>query len=217
MYLCLEGIKGTGKTTAYEEIKRKLNNLNIDYSVICPTRPLNRLDILESLTKFLPVLTESNFWRDRIYSHRSNSWALKALKEKKNIIVGDRSKLTSYVVKRMRGNTWEQALASVDKAERHIPLPDIVFHLTVDPREAYNRIRNRGNKNGIKEDESLSALMASNHLYNELQNINSFPMLSKIEWINLDGRKAAEQIANEAINVILKYLNKKLDNGKLYN
>jgi thymidylate kinase len=47
MYICLEGIKGSGKTTAFELLKKKLDERCLSYSVLCPTKPISGFNIRE--------------------------------------------------------------------------------------------------------------------------------------------------------------------------
>lgn len=207
MYLCLEGIKGTGKTSAYEEIKKKLDEMNISYSTICPTKPITGFDIREILNSKFEFLRNSVFWSKWVYSHRSNFSAIRALKENRSVIIGDRSKLTSYVVKRMQGKTWEQSFSLVDKTEKYIPIPDVIIYFKIDPAIAFQRVKNRKNKFSIKKDETLDALISSGQFYNELKSFQSFPTLSKIRWIEVNGNDTPEQIAINAVSIISESLN----------
>lgn len=204
MYLCLEGIKGTGKSSAYEAIKKKLDSMNITYSTICPTKPISGFDLREILNAKFEFLRNSVFWSKWVYSHRSNFSAIRALKEKRSVIIGDRSKLTSYVVKRMHGKTWEESFSIVNRTEKYIPIPDVVIYFKMSPVLAHERVKNRKNKFSIKKDETLDALITSSRLYEELKSSNAFPTLSKITWIEVNGKNEPDQIANEAINIILE-------------
>lgn len=206
MYICLEGIKGTGKSSVYEQLKRKIETMELPYTTICPTKPISGFDIREMLTRRFEFLRNNIFWSKWIYSHRSNFSARKALKEKKPLILGDRSKLTSYVVRRMQGMTWEAAFKVIDKTEKYIPLPDIVVYFQIEPTLAYERIKRRKNHFGNRQDETLEALVVSKIFYEELRENKTFGHLSNIEWIDVNGQDDPEEIAEQTINIIAKSL-----------
>lgn len=207
MYLCLEGIKGTGKTSAYEAIKRKLDSIGVTYSTICPTKPITGFDIREILNAKFEFLRNSEFWSKWVYSHRSNFSALRALKENRSVIIGDRSKLTSYVVKRMHGKTWEESFSIVNRTEKYIPLPDVVLYFKIPEQIAYERVKARKNKYSIKRDETFESIVSSSKLYDELKCVRSFPSLSHIRWIEVNGSKESEEIAADAVKIICESIN----------
>jgi thymidylate kinase len=203
MYICLEGIKGAGKTSVYNAIKKQLEERGISFSTICPTKPITGFDIRELLNSKFEFLRNSIFWSKWIYSHRSNYSAIKALKENKSLIIGDRSKLTSYVVRKMQGKTWQEAIKIINKTEKYIPLPDLVIFFNIEPELAFERIKLRKNKFGIKRDETLEALRLSSHLYNELIKSKFSPELTKIKWLFVNGYPDANHLADYLVKIIL--------------
>lgn len=205
MYICLEGIKGAGKTATYAIVKSTLEELHIPFATICPTKPISGFDLRENLNSKLELLRNSTLWARWIYSHRSNLSAKRALREKKSLILGDRSKLTSYVVRRMQGKSWDESVTIIDRIEKYIPIPDIVIYFNIDPAIAYERVKNRNDKFKIRKDETRDALIRSRDLYEELKNSNIVDKLNGIRWIELDGLSSPVYNAGYIMDIILNH------------
>jgi len=217
MYICLEGIKGSGKSTVFELVKKKLEQEGLSFSIICPTKPISSFNIREWIHSHFHFLRKFDWWNSWIYSLRSNKSALIALREKKSLIIGDRSILTSYVTKRIHGVSWNGVIDLVNRMENLIPLPDVVMYFRIDPNQALKRLQKRRNHLSVKKDETLNSLYKAEEIYAEIRNHKIIPQLSGIEWIELDGAMDPSDLSRYIvtfINIHLKQQNNDLHNFK---
>ena len=206
MYICLEGIKGSGKTTVFDLVKAKIDHQGIPYSLLCPTKPISGFNLREWFHSHISFLRNYDWWNSWIYSVRSNRSALLALKEKKSLIFGDRSILTSYVTKRIHGLNWEKVIGLTNRMEKIIPLPDIVIYFKIDPSVALIRLKERKNHLSIKKDETLESLTRAATFYSEMRDTQRFPEFSSIKWIEVDGTLNPSDLCDHLLRLISSYI-----------
>ena len=190
MYLAIEGIKGSGKSTVFSEVFRQLVSRGYQPARLEPTTA--RRDSLvdrayDLLGNFCP-----NPVIERVYAYRSNR-AAREVSRRARLILGQRSILTSYVT-RWNYEDPEAGLRHVDALENRIAIPDHVIFLAIPPESAAERIKMREKRTYGIGDQSLRRLREANHLYRHLMWQASRYSLEKITWHNVDATQRLDDV-----------------------
>lgn len=185
MYICLEGLKGCGKSSLLTAAQQLLTLRQIEYALVEPTRPMPAESSWpERLSMQLPCLRRLDAWNEWLYAHRARYAAATACWQQP-LVLGDRSVVTSYATRWRKWGSPHECIRRVDRLEARVPAPDHVVLLDVEPELAWERARTRGRQFG-QLDETLPRLCAARAAYQE---IAAFPVprLQHTQWHVLDG------------------------------
>lgn len=193
MYICLEGIKGAGKSTVFSLICQQLNQDGEHFSMVCPTRPKAGFSLSEQAFRLF-----GNDCPDRlteyVYARRSDyHWQLRD--KSSPLLLGDRSIVTSYVT-RFDSHHPHAAIQRVNQIERLIALPDVVFLLDIEPREACKRIATRPHRCYGRREESYERLEKTTQAYRYLMQHGGELGLGSINWQTINVQRAPQEIAD---------------------
>lgn len=199
MYIALEGVKGSGKSTILKQIT--------DYLLICgqepvlvePTRCTKR-NMLEFLAEKIPALRKLDFFSERLYALRSNS-AGSLVRSGGNLFLGDRSIVTSYVTRWRKWRTPTACISRVDKLEPVIPAPDHLILLDVSLRTAVQRTTERTGRMYGKQDETPRRLAEAIAAYREVRTA-PIERLKHTNWHLVDANCPVEQVYRQAVEII---------------
>lgn len=159
MFVALEGIDGTGKTTLASMLRKELEASG--YSVFATREPTDSLDIPENLKKSRDAVSGLalffRFTEDR-FAHQE---VISRHLEKGEIVLCDRFimssmayqgvLLESYFGGRKKTIDWMNGVSSIIRVR-----PEITFYIDADPEISMKRIANRGSLTGFEEKEYLS-------------------------------------------------------------
>lgn len=207
IYIAIEGLDGSGKSTLFQNIVSKLEEEKISFSECKPTKPLNPDGWLEQIFKRSLFLRNRWLTKAFLYSRRSREAA-----EKTNwnspLVLGDRSVITSYVVYRHRFNSKLLAQKWVDTLEPDIPSPDIVLYLRLPIDELNDRKLKRGKP--LDQDEVGRRPGQMFEAYEEIRNGSwSISRLSRLRWIDIDASGTIETVKDCAWKEIKRITSQK--------
>lgn len=125
MYIAIEGLKGSGKSTLLDQLLRE--EVFVDASLLTPTRPSSRSTLHEQLWRCRAVRRIDSL-RQWIYSRRANL-ASRNCDGSRPLVIGDRSKLTSYATRWQKWGNPYTCIRYVNRQQPWVPLPTHVVFL----------------------------------------------------------------------------------------
>lgn len=200
MYIALEGVKGTGKTTVFTRLREALLADGIPLSVLCPTRPVSPPNLVERMAR-VPALRGWDAFRERLYAMRSNHHARRTSRPPGALLLGDRSRLTSYVTRwdGASADTRRACLARVDAMEPVIGLPDHVLYLDAPPEVLRDRLDRRDRHYG-REDETPARLTAQRSAYDDLRRHATELGLAGLRWHRIDAGVGLDEVVDQCLH-----------------
>lgn len=198
MFIVFEGIDGSGTTTQAEKLAQNLNNFG--QKTILTGEPTENI-IGKFVREFLrqkkitsPMALQYLFCADRT-DHIFNT--IEPEIKKNNFVVSHRYFWSTIAFGML--NCKENDLKQICK---YFIKPDIIFYLDINPGHAIRRIESRGNKKELFEKEQILNKVVEN--FKKLIRENN----DKTNIFILDAEKSIEEIANEALNITKKFINK---------
>ena len=203
MFLAIEGLDGTGKSTLINNLERHLKDMGSYYDIVRITKVLKgRLSLVEKLYNRIPYIKKSIFFRRFLYAHRSNN-AFKFLdKEKVKFLLGDRCIITSYISRWHKNYLLNYInIKLVDLLEYRQLIPNIVIYLELDNSIIEERLKKRGIPLDTGENDKGRKRMGMG--YNAiLSGKASIRRLKDTKFIRLDANKSEEDM----LNIVLKLI-----------
>lgn len=203
IYICIEGLDGSGKSTLFCLLKDYLEQTKKEYTTACTTKKTDDC-FIEKLFK-INFLKKSSFFRAILYAERSRkvfystNWDLE-------LILGDRSLITSYVTRwRKWANSRALTIIVVNILEPFIYAPDHVIYIDLPEEVLRKRLRKRGQPLDIDETSERSNEMRK--AYNELFGSKYISRLGKTKWhkLPLSSHDSPQDVFEKSI-VLLKNL-----------
>lgn len=202
MYICIEGIKGSGKTTLVNELKYYFERSRREFEIASPTKPIPN-SYVERIFKIFRFLRRIDVCNEYLYAARSN-YVGKNIDWNCNLIIGDRSIITSYVTRWYKWSTPEICVERVNRLEKHIKVPDYIIFLDISVEKALERIKNRKRDYG-STDETPERLQQAISAYKEIYKIG-LDKLRKIEhkskWFFVNADQAPKELFYEVVAII---------------
>lgn len=199
VYICLEGVDGSGKTSVFSRIRKRLILLGVRFSVASPMMPVPTSRV-ERLYNRYPELRQNRLFRSLLYAHRSRSAAI-STDWSAQIILGDRSVITSYAVYwHLMLNNPRLAVMLVDMLESSIPAPDHVLFMNIQPEQALARL---GRSRPILDvDESLHRSRQIRSAYFEIRGASFIRRLRRVTYHDIDASRPPEPVIEDVWNVL---------------
>jgi thymidylate kinase len=206
IYICIEGLDGSGKSTVISSLKKELKSEGINIDVISPTKVLekNKNKFLEKTYKNISFFSKSRIYRAFLYADRSNN-ATKATNWNADLILGDRSIITSYVV------SWSNIkllnklkFFRVDLLERKIYAPDHVIFIDVSYNKLNERLNTRSDKRDI--DETFERSRKMKKAYISFMKNNYIKRIKDVKWHVINGDDSKEVVLVNVKKLALEIL-----------
>lgn len=200
MYVALEGIKGSGKSSVLACIESRLATMGVRHRVLRPYAFQGADSLLERA-----YLRTGQHWPDwavaRFYGWRSDC-RVAAIPKRAGLLIGDRSVITSYVTR------WNNAdpvagMATVDRLEQRIALPDKVIFLDTSVELALRRISHRPARRYGCRDEQPERLRSAAMAYAKLSADPAQFGLDYVEWHVVDASRSVELVAADVLRRIV--------------
>ena len=199
MYIAIEGIKGSGKSSVLAFVESRLALMGVRYSVLRPY-----------------AFQGANSWFDRAYQRTGRQWPdwaiarfygwrsdcrVAAIPRRAGMLIGDRSVITSYVTR------WSNAdpvasMAAADRLEQWIALPDQVILLDTPVELALRRIARRPARRYGCRDEQPERLRSAATAYAKLAAEPARFGLDYVKWQIVDASRPLESVAVDVLRRI---------------
>lgn len=206
MYIAIEGIKGSGKTTLISMISEALREQKRDFTVLRHTARISCPSVYEFLNDRIKMLRNYDCWNSLLYSRRAQ-YSHNNIHDAR-LIIGDRSVATSYAVRWRKWGDPVKCIHYVDKTEKALRVPDHIIMLDTFPEVAFERINQRIKTDTVKADETISRLELVRSNYFEVMGYRP-GRLSGTDWTVLDGNREIKNVF-EDLSEILNNLNGEL-------
>jgi thymidylate kinase len=203
MYIAIEGLKGSGKTSLVDKLILFLTAANINFSVMKPTKADDKNSLIEKIYAKYSFMQRNSFFRAIVYTHRAYV-ASKKTDWNSRLILGDRSIITSYITRWRRWfNSSYLSILFVNIMEPFMRPPDVVIFLQV----SIENLMQRMDKRGIFDiDSSMERLNEMCNAYNEIRIYRPIKKICHVKWIYVDGNKKEDEVFDETCRIILNYL-----------
>lgn len=203
-YICLEGLKGSGKTTLFNYLIEKLEENQVEFSTVSPTRAAPPDFFFERLIRQHPSLRDNRLVRIFLYAARSNH-AAEIADWSKPLVLGERSLITSYATK-WSSNKWLRRfhLQIINLFENKIKSPDIVVYIDVPHSILRTRIDTRDKERDI--DDTAIRLREMELAYKAMMSEASPHRIRKTNWILLPGDKELATLGDELYELIVSHV-----------
>lgn len=199
MYIAIEGIKGSGKSTVYTLLCERLRAERREFVCLQPAQPV----LVRTPIEWIFCLT-APYWPDwlveRLYAWRSNYHAQR-IPKRHGLILGERSILTSYVT-RWDARNPERGMAIVDALEYAIPVPDQVIYLHISVEQALTRLAARPRRTYGLRDETPQRLHQAANAYKTLLIEGKHLGLSYLIWHVVDATAPVAEVLEHIIRVV---------------
>jgi len=207
MYIAVEGIKGSGKSTLISStllnVSEEIRGLEI-FPITEPMTPSHKLEILGNKiqTKTADDTHVENLFIERAHWHQSR------LNDKRGFILGDRSIATACVT---RWDNWDDpylTIKRIKKQYQNIIGLDVVIWLKTNIKTAEQRIIQRAKKSIRCCDETITNLSKAAEIYDELFSGRLYhKKICNIQVVELNNLLDKEDVQNE-FKSILKFYSK---------
>lgn len=198
MYIALEGIKGSGKTTVHGRACQALSARDIAFASLRTTCRAEGFSLVETLYE-----CTNKWWPDwavaRVYATRSNRNA-RAVPRRTPLILGDRSLLTSYVTRWDTVNP-ELGMQRVEAMET-LRLPDHVIYLNLPVDLAQARINNRERRNYGHRDQARDRLSGADSCYKAIAREGRKYGLGGIRWHWIDAAQPLDGVIQNVLGTV---------------
>lgn len=200
MFIVLEGIDGSGKTSVNRALSERLRNEGLSVATISEPTELIR-PLLSEMTGIKdPLALFLFFMADRMH-HQSE---IGKLLETNDIVICDRYLLSSFayqgtLISDLNGS-WDSTVKWMSHVAEHIShMPDLTLFLDVEPRLSVKRIREkRGKPDPYFEDEEYLSRVRDAYL--KLLNSRS---------VIIDSTRELPPVEEDAYRAVKEFLGKK--------
>lgn len=195
MFIAVEGIDGSGKSTLTNLIGQKLSSLGL--KVYITKEPTERFKVTREESSRHDVQTATElffrFTEDRLFHQKELGSGLNS----HDVVLTDRYLASSLAYQGVlieplfkspeETVKWMLQVSSIIKIR-----PDLTLYLDIDPETALKRIANRGEFSGFEDAEYLSKVR------------NYYQIVLDNNVVILDGTAGIEEIAEDAVRIIIQ-------------
>ena len=194
LFICVEGLDGCGKTTQTKLLVRKLRKIGWD--AVYTAEP-SRGKIGQFIKKYclhgekrtFPIVEALLFAADR-FEHVERE-VIPALNEGK-IVVSDRYVYSSLAYQGATGLD----LKWIEMINEHAIRPDLAIFVDVEPEAVIKR---------LKPKKSVMENLETQRKVREVY----VKFVEKGELVRIDGNKSTEEVADDVLKVVLRFLEKR--------
>jgi thymidylate kinase len=212
-YICLEGVKGCGKTTLLDALRAMLDRQSVDWAAVSPTKACPAFSWAEFAAARVPVLRTIDRFNEYLYACRSNH-AARRTNWHTPLLLGDRSIITSYVTRWHKWPDPERCIRRVNRMEWAIRPPDHVIYMQIDIRTALERIQGRRERTYGRQDETPRRLAENIQAYAAIMSgAHPIARLAGTRWHMIDAAQSRDAAYGECLETIQRIAPDVFDNG----
>lgn len=199
LYIALEGLDGTGKSTLFNNLVARLQQEGIPHTTLCPTRMTRPRSIIERLYNFSPRHKKIRFLRRIIFAYRS--WCASRLVDKNSkLILGDRSIAGSYAKNwKIIFHSAKLTIGFFNMIEPFVPAPHHILLLQAPPLVIAERLAPRAY---VDVDEVPHVQERMDAAYRQMMAGYPIERLKHTQWTIIDAAQPEQQLTDEVFNLI---------------
>jgi len=202
MYIAIEGTKGTGKSTLFQQLEFTLRCEGLSFEIFNPTKPMPT-DLWWE--KAYAQYSEVDQFIEELYSARANHHARNTDFDAP-LVLGDRSILTSFVTRWPHGNhQLDQYIQHVQAQEYEVPMPDLVIYLDLPIEMTLQRLANRERNYGL-HDEQIERLVQTKMAYEEFFKLKNELGFTEMKYQYVDAQVDSEDLFLDVYSIVKKHL-----------
>lgn len=204
MYIAVEGIKGSGKSSLVYHLEEKLKQIGIPFTSFSPTRAM-----------------PDHLWWEKAYCYFSND--LKYIEDlyharanyhggntdfSSSLIISDRSIITSFVTRWNNDldiSSLRNYIKFVESQEFLSPIPDIVIYLDIPIQVSLERLANRERTYG-KHDETIERLSHAKEAYNSFFLNKDELGFNELRWYKFDATLTKDKLLEDVFLFLLSII-----------
>jgi len=197
MYICLEGIDGSGKTTISRMLSDSLKQSG--YNVLLVKEPYttyinNVIGIVEAIdSEYKEQILLCLYAADRLI-------LLEQIEQYKGIIISDRSKYSSFAHQDYLGYNYE--------VNGYMKTPDIIIFLDVSSEIAFERMLKRNDGRDKSKDKKYLHKIRMNYR----GRVKEVAEEDFVKWIEIDASRNLEEVFKDVKKIVGKICYDKQDN-----
>ena len=207
MYIAIEGIKGSGKSTIIDLLVNDYNKKGISPEIFPITAPMELTHPLEKTLSIQPSKAQSDSFLEKLFLCRAY-WQQHKISEKSQIIIGDRSIATACATRWHKWGNPSYTCRRVKWQYAGILRPQIIIWLDTPLEFAVKNISKRPQKITGKNDESIERLIESQMAYTQLLFGKEYEKtFGKVEVVNVKNDINIDVVVENIKSIINKYQN----------
>jgi thymidylate kinase len=203
MYITIEGIKGSGKSTLIEQIMHSYSTNPYELTAFPMTAAMSIKHPLEQMLMQDSRLKTNDDFLEVLFKYRAH-WNQPKINSK--IILGDRSIATAIV---SRWNKWNNPFYTMKKVKyeyQNIITPNVIIWLDTPVKKALENIDKRKQKALGKSEETEDKLMMAKEQYEELLLDGLFlRKMTKTQIIKIKNYSNCKSLQQEIISILNFY------------
>jgi thymidylate kinase len=202
MYIAIEGIKGSGKSTIINELVQDCIQSKLEYDIFPITAPMSEHHPFEEKLRECPEIISSDDFVEKLFLHRAY-WHQRKISWKSPIVIGDRSIATACVT---RWNKWGDPNYTCNRVKYQyagIMKPKKIIWLDTEIEFASKNISKRLQKSTGIYDETVDKLYESKEAYSKLFFEHHYEkVFGKVEVISVKNNGNIEEVIYKIKQVI---------------
>lgn len=208
MYIALEGIKGSGKSTVTQRVIERNSASFPSTDIFTFTGSMCTQHPWERIVRNRKELKTDDSFIENLFLRRA-LWNQALVDFSKPVILGDRSIATACVTRWKKWNDPYYTIKKISDDYSKIIRPGVIIWLKTPVFLALQNIKGRPSKSLVEQDETLLAIQQSSDAYEELLKDGIYnKKIGKVQLVELDNRFGIENMVNEIL-LIIKFYSRK--------